>query len=69
MVVAGTALALGIFPRWAAGVLFASLVPTTLAGHPWWKEEDDQARAQQRIHFLKNVAIIGGLVAVMLAED
>jgi uncharacterized membrane protein YphA (DoxX/SURF4 family) len=39
-----------------------SLVPTTLAGHPFWHEADQAARAQQRIHFLKNVAMLGGLI-------
>jgi putative oxidoreductase len=69
MVVAGTALGLGFFPRWAAGALLASLVPTTLAGHAWWREEDAQARRQQRTQFLKNLAIMGGLVAVVLSDD
>ncbi len=58
---AGVALALGILPRPAAVVLAVSLVPTTLAGHRFW-EADDSARAGQTIHFLKNVAMFGGLV-------
>jgi hypothetical protein len=37
-------------------------VPTTLAGHRFWEVQDKQERAQQRIHFLKNVAILGGLL-------
>jgi hypothetical protein len=36
-------------------------VPTTLAGH-WFREEDDpKVRDGQTIHFLKNVAMPGGL--------
>lgn len=62
MVLAGLAFGLGIIPEWAAGVLAASLIPTTIAGHPFWKEADPQKRAGQRIHFLKNVAMIGGLL-------
>lgn len=61
-VVAGVALAVGILPRPAAVVLAASLVPTTLAGHRFWDENDDTAKRTQIIHFLKNVATLGGLV-------
>ena len=49
-------------PRLAAGGLIASLVPTTLAGHPFWKVDDPALRPNQRNHFNKNVAVIGGLI-------
>ena len=61
-VVAGSMLALGMWPRLAATVLAGSLVPTTLAGHRYWEHEDQQTRTQHRIHFLKNVAMLGGLL-------
>ena len=60
--VAGSLLAIGKFPRLSALALAATLVPTTLAGHPYWEAQDDQERAQQRIHFLKNVTMLGGLL-------
>jgi len=60
--VAGAMLAVGWWPRLAAAALAGTLVPTTLAGHRFWEVEDKQERAQQRIHFLKNVAILGGLL-------
>ena len=69
MVVAGTALALGFSPRLAALALIGSLVPTTLVGHSYWKEKDPQTRMNQRGQFLKNLAMIGGLVAVLLEKD
>ena len=59
-------LASGRFPRLAATVLAGSLVPTTVAGHPFWKESDPRARAAQRIHFFKNVSTTGGLLMVAL---
>lgn len=68
MVAAGAALALGLMTRLAAFVLAAALVPTTLAGHPFWKEEDPQQRRGQRIHFLKNLSMIGGLLVVALGS-
>ena len=35
---------------------------TTYAGHRFWEETDDAARAQQRVHFLKNLGLLGGLI-------
>jgi putative oxidoreductase len=60
--VAGTLLALGRFPRLSALALAATLVPTTAAGHRFWEAEEDADRTQQRIHFLKNLSMFGGLL-------
>jgi uncharacterized membrane protein YphA (DoxX/SURF4 family) len=65
-VVAGTALALGIAPRAAAGVLIASIIPTTAGGHRFWEFDDGAERAGQRNHFLKNISIVGGLLHVLI---
>jgi putative oxidoreductase len=65
-VAAGLLLMAGKFQRPAAVVLAGSLVPTTLAGHPFWTIEDPTARKAQRIHFLKNGALIGGLLFAVL---
>ena len=59
---AGTLLALGRFPRLSALAIAATLVPTTLAGHRFWEAEEDETQAQQRIHFMKNLAMFGGLL-------
>ena len=64
MLAAGTALALGLWPRLAAAVLAGTIVPTTLAGHPYWEIEDPAARRQQRIHFFKNLGLFGGALLV-----
>ncbi len=61
-VVGGLALALGVLPRLAATALAASLVPTTLAGHRFWEETEAPAKANQTIQFLKNAAMMGGLL-------
>jgi uncharacterized membrane protein YphA (DoxX/SURF4 family) len=59
---AGSLLALGKLRRLASWALVASVIPTTYAGHRFWEEVDDDARAQQRIHFLKNLGLLGGLI-------
>lgn len=61
-VAGGLALAFGIMPRLAAAGLAANLVPTTIAGHKFWADEDPSVKAMQRIQFLKNVGLFGGLL-------
>lgn len=60
---AGALLSLGKLPRLSALVLAGSMVPTTLGGHRFWEADDPQEASQQRTHFLKNLAITGGLLA------
>ncbi|MET9145942.1 DoxX family membrane protein, partial [Streptomyces sp. NPDC004042] len=57
-VAAGVLLGLGRLPRLSALALAATLVPTTLAGHRFWEAKDPGERAQQRIHFLKNLSML-----------
>lgn len=59
---AAAMLATGHAPRLAATVLAASLLPTTAAGHRYWEETDPTQRANQKIHFFKNVSMLGGLI-------
>lgn len=59
---AGAMLALGKMPRIASALLAATLIPTTVVEHPFWAESDSKRRNEQRNHFLKNVALLGGLL-------
>src|SRR3954465_11699165 len=54
-VLAGLTLATGRMPRLSALALAGSLAATTYAGHPFWEEKDNTARAAQRTQFLKNL--------------
>ena len=59
---AGVLLAVGKFRRLAALALIGSIIPTTYAGHRFWEESDPSTRAQQKVHFLKNLGLLGGLI-------
>lgn len=59
---AGALLALGKCPRLASLLLAGSIVPTTLASHRFWEQDDPQQRAEQQVHFLKNVGLLGGVL-------
>jgi len=60
----GLLLALGWKARWAAAALLLFLIPTTLIFHQFWGIEPKLAQ-MQKIHFLKNVAIMGGMLMVL----
>jgi putative oxidoreductase len=61
-VAGGSLLALGKMPRLGALVLAGSIVPTTLAGHRFWEENDSAAKKGQLLHFFKNASMLGGLL-------
>lgn len=61
-VVAALALATGRVPRISSAVLAATLLPSTAAGYRFWEQRDPTQRAAQRVHFFKNVSMLGGLL-------
>ncbi len=61
---AGLLLAGGVMSRLSALALAVSIVPTTIAAHPFWEIDDPVNRSRQRTQFLKNAAILGGLLVV-----
>lgn len=61
---AGILLVIGWQARWAATALFLFLIPTTLLFHDFWSYTGSQA-AMQKIQFMKNLAIMGGMLYVM----
>jgi putative oxidoreductase len=59
---AGVLLAVNKFPRLASLALAGTLVPTTVAGHPFWEKSDPAEKAADQQQFLKNLSILGGLI-------
>jgi putative oxidoreductase len=60
----GILLIIGWKTRWVAWGLAIFVVIATLAAHRFWEIPDAAQMMSQRIHFLKNLAIIGGLLFV-----
>jgi putative oxidoreductase len=60
---AGLMLAVGWKARWAALLLAVFTVIVTIFFHNFWAVPDAQKMMQQ-IHFMKNLAVIGGLLMV-----
>lgn len=66
---AGAALAAGIAPAASATALAGSLVPTTLAAFPFWTQPEGPQRTRQQGDFLKNLALAGGLFALVVNSE
>jgi putative oxidoreductase len=68
-IVAGVALLLGIYPQVAALMLIAFMVPATLIAHDFWHAVGSPAYVPLLLQFLKNTAIIGGLLFMAAAPN
>jgi putative oxidoreductase len=60
----GILLIVGWQTRWAATAIFLFLIPTSLLFHPFWAVDAAQ-RGMQQVNFMKNLAIMGGMLYVM----
>ncbi len=55
-------LILGVLPRLTAFVVGGFTLVAALLAHNFWEVTDAAARAAQQIQFMKNLAIVGGLM-------
>jgi len=68
--IGGLALAFGVFPRVAALALIAFLIAATLVGHAFWlAAAGTPVFVGQLINFLKNLAMMGGLLFVASTQS
>lgn len=63
-VIGGLLVLTGFKARWGAAALFLFLIPVTAIFHNFWALEQME-RQMQMIHFMKNLAIMGGLLVVV----
>jgi putative oxidoreductase len=68
-VVAGLCLAFGIYPRLAAVALLVFLIPSTFVAHEFWKVVGTPIYTPQLVNFLKNTAIVGGLLFIAATKS
>lgn len=64
MIACSAALQIGPLRRLAGLILGLILVPATWAGHRYWELEPGQARNGQRVHFFKNLSLIGAALYI-----
>src|SRR5690349_8530273 len=67
MIAGAVALQIKPLRKLAALLLALQLLPITYVGHRYW-EAEGQAQMQQKIHFFKNVSLVGGALYIAFAE-
>nr|WP_308206182.1 DoxX family protein [Actinoallomurus spadix] len=65
----GALLALGRFQRLSTLVLAGQLVPSLLAEHRFWAEDDPERRAAERSQFFKTAGLFGALLVAATAPS
>jgi uncharacterized membrane protein YphA (DoxX/SURF4 family) len=68
MIAGGIALQIKPLRRLAALLLALQLLPITYVGHRYW-EAEGQAQSQQKIHFFKNVSLVGGALYIAFSDS
>jgi putative oxidoreductase len=61
----GLALLLGFATRYAVLLMLAFMLVATFSSHRWWTFPEAQ-RGNQQAHFWKNVAMMGGMLALFV---
>ncbi len=64
ILVGGALIILGWHRFIGAALLFIFLILAAYFAHPYWKETDPAARAGERAHFFKNLALAGAALLV-----
>ncbi len=69
LVLGGTSILLGIKPRLGALAVAGFLAGASATMHDFWKDEDPNQRQNNLVHFMKNVALLGGAVAMLGMDE
>lgn len=64
LILGGTSILLGAWPRIGLALIVAFLLPTSVIMHNFWAVPDQMPRAAEMVNFLKNLALAGA--ALML---
>ncbi|HEY0908500.1 MAG TPA: DoxX family membrane protein [Candidatus Paceibacterota bacterium] len=65
LLVAGLSFVSGMYMFYGIIAALVFMIPVTIMMHNFWAETDPMAKMNQRISFLKNVAIIGFLLMLL----
>lgn len=63
LAIGGLSVISGLFIVLGMWLLVLFLVPTTFVMHKFWTIADPQARSNERIAFMKNMALVGALLS------
>ena len=69
LLIGGASVLLGVKPRLGAMALLGFLAGVSPLMHDFWRDEDPEARTNNMINFMKNMALAGGALALMGVEE
>lgn len=69
LIFGGASLLLGVKPKLGAMAIAGFLAGVSPLMHDFWKQEDPQQRQMEMIQFAKNVALLGGALALIGVEE
>ena len=69
LILGGTSVLLGVKPKIGAVALLGFLAGVSPVMHDFWKNEDPAERENNKIAFMKNLALAGAALALMGVEE
>jgi putative oxidoreductase len=69
LIVGGASILLGVKPKLGTLAIMGFLAGVSPIMHDFWREEDPNQRMNDMINFMKNVALLGGAMALMGVEE
>jgi putative oxidoreductase len=69
LLIGGTSILLGIKPKLGAAAVAGFLAGVSPLMHDFWRVEDPNQRMNEMINFTKNMALLGGALALMGVEE
>lgn len=69
LIVGGASLLLGIKPKIGAAAVAGFLAGVSPVMHNFWAQKDPQQKQMEMIQFSKNMALLGGALALMGVEE
>jgi uncharacterized membrane protein YphA (DoxX/SURF4 family) len=69
LIAGGASILLGVKPKYGAAMIIGFLASVSPVMHDFWKQEDPNQRMNDMINFSKNMALLGGALALMGVEE
>ena len=69
MIIGGTSVLLGVKPKLGTAAIIGFLAGVSPAMHDFWRVQDPKQRMNDMINFSKNMALLGGALALMGVEE
>lgn len=69
LIAGGASILLGIKPKLGTAAIIGFLAGVSPVMHDFWKQQDSEQRMNDMINFTKNMALVGGAMALMGVEE